>query len=90
LYLPSSFKKLIIAVARRHIKKYNLDDFLEAGNDEELLDQTDDEPTRPTRADIIRDEDDDELEQRLPDPDADEDLEEDDYGNLPVPTELIN
>ena len=73
---------------KTQIKKYNLDDFLELGNDEELLDQSDDEPTRPTRADIIRDEDDDELEQRPPDPDADEDLEEDDYGTPPAPLSL--
>ena len=86
MYLPSSFNKLIeLAVARRYIKKYNLDDFLEIGNDEELPEQTDDEPTHHTRADIIHDEDDDELEHRPPDPDDDEDLEEDDYGNSPSP-----
>ena len=82
---PCQLSTLIPAVAKRQIKKYNLDDFLEVGNDEELLDQTDDEHTRPTRADIIRDVDDDELEHRPPDPDADEDLEEDDYGNLLLP-----
>ena len=85
MYLPSSFNKLIVAAARRNIKKYNLDEFLEIGNEEELPDQADDEPTRPNRADIIRDEDDDELEHRPADPDEDEDLDEDDYGNPPSP-----
>ena len=45
---------------------------------------SDDSPNA-ARGGIIRDEDDDELEHRPPDPDEDKDLEEDDYGNPPSP-----
>jgi hypothetical protein len=76
-------------VTKRHIKKYNLDDFPEAVNEDEALELSDDEPKR-TRAEIIpgEEDDDDELE-RPPDPDADEDLDEDDYGTFKLdPTNL--
>ena len=62
------------------MKKYNLDDFLEVGNEEDFLEQIEEEPAGPNRADIIRNDDDDDLEPMVRDPDADEDLEEDDYG----------
>jgi hypothetical protein len=62
------------------LRKYNLDDFLEVGNDEDILDQAEDERPGPTRTDIIRKEDDDELEPVGGGSDADEDLDEDDYG----------
>lgn len=69
------------ALAKRAIRKYNLDDFLEVTNDEELLEPPDEEPAGPARAEIIRNEDDDELEQGARDDDGDEDLDEDDYGD---------
>lgn len=50
------------------------------GNEEDIPESMEDEPRGPNRADIIRNEDDDELEQPGGDPDADEDLDEDDYG----------
>jgi len=65
---------------KRHTKKYNLDDFLEVANEEDIPETTEDEPKGPSRADIIRNDEDDELEQPGADPDADEDLDEDDYG----------
>ena len=70
-----------LAGVKRHTKKYNLDDFLEVANEEDIPEPTEDEPKGPNRADIIRNEEDDELEQPGgADPDADEDLDEDDYG----------
>ena len=64
------------------MKKYNLDDFLQLGNEEENNAQpNDEEAIRPARTEVIYDEDDDELE-RPPDPEADEDLDEDDYGKI--------
>lgn len=73
---------LIVALAKKQIKKYNLDDFLDVSNEEETLEQPEDEPAGPQKADVIQDPDeDDELEPGARDADADEDLEEDDYGN---------
>jgi DNA-directed RNA polymerase III subunit RPC7 len=69
------------ALAKRTVRKYNLDDFLDVTNDEELLDIPDDEPTGPVRAEVILNEEDDELEPGARDDDADEDLDEDDYGD---------
>jgi hypothetical protein len=60
--------------------KYNLDDFLEVANEEDIPDQPDEEAKGPTRADIIRNDEDDDLDPALQNEDADEDLEEDDYG----------
>jgi hypothetical protein len=68
------------AASKRPRKKYNLDDFLEVANEDDIPEQAEEEHTGPNRADIIRNEDDDELEPALQDPDADEDLDEDDYG----------
>jgi hypothetical protein len=70
---------------KRHTKKYNLDDFLEVANEEDIPETTEDEPKGPNRADIIRNDEDDELEQPGADPDADEDLDEDDYGTFLSP-----
>ena len=64
---------------KRQVKKYNLDNFLDVGNEEENVELSEEEPTRPARADVILDEEDDELERPI-ELDADEDLEEDDYG----------
>jgi hypothetical protein len=69
-----------LATTKRHTKKYNLDDFLEVSNEDDIPEQIDDESKGPNRTDIIRNEDDDDLEPPAPDPDADEDLDEDDYG----------
>lgn len=71
---------LIVAPIKTRVKKYNLDDFLEVSNEEDIPDQPEDESKGPARANIIRNEDDDELEPPAPDSDADEDLDEDDYG----------
>lgn len=65
---------------KRPVKKYNLDDFLDVSNEDDIPDQPEDELKGPARANIIRNEDDDELEPPAPDSDADEDLDEDDYG----------
>lgn len=68
------------ATAVVHRKRYNLDDFLETANEDYTLEQREEEIQGPTRAEIIRNEEDDELEPIPADPDADEDLNEDDYG----------
>lgn len=65
---------------QRKVKKYNLDDFLEVANEEDVPDQTEDEPKGPARSEIIRNDEDDELEPAVQDAEADEDLDEDDYG----------
>lgn len=73
---------LIVALVKKQIKKYNLNDFLDVTNEEETLEQPEDEPAGPRRADIIPDpEEDDELAPGARDADVDEDLEEDDYGD---------
>jgi hypothetical protein len=72
-----------VASAKGPQKKYNLDHFLEVANEDDIPEPTEEEQTGPNRADIIRNEDDDELEPALQDPDADEDLDEDDYGTTP-------
>jgi hypothetical protein len=74
------YRRLIIALAKRQVKKYNLDDFLELGNEEDIFEPTEDEPSGPKRVDVINNDDDDELEPGARDADLDEDLEEDDYG----------
>lgn len=78
------YTSLIVALAKRQVKKYNLDDFLELGNEEDIFEQTEDEPNGPKRADVINNDDDDELEPGARDADQDEDLEEDDYGIIPI------
>lgn len=83
-FFPDELKPILqggkSASARGTQKKYNLDQFLEVANEDDIPELTEEEPTGPNRADIIRNEDDDELEPALQDPDADEDLDEDDYG----------
>jgi len=74
---------------QRKVKKYNLDDFLEVANEEDVPDQTEDEPKGPTRSEIIRNDEDDELEPAVQDADADEDLDEDDYG-IPFSCGTVN
>ena len=81
---------IIVALVKKRIKKYNLDDFLDVANEEDTLEQPENEPVGPQRADIIQDpEEDDELEPGARDADADEDLEEDDYGNYKDKFKLI-
>ena len=70
-----------VAITKRHIRKYNLNDFLDTTNEEELLEvPEEEEPTGPTRVGIIPDEEDDELEPGAQDAEAYEDLDDDDYG----------
>ena len=63
--------------------KLILDDFLDIANEEETFEKPDDEPPDLERVDIIQSDVDDELQQGARDADADEDLEEDDYGSPP-------
>lgn len=69
-----------IASAKKPPKRYNLEDFLEVANEDDIPEETEEEPSGPNRTGIIRNDDDDELEPAIQDPDADEDLDEDDYG----------
>jgi len=72
---------LTLATTKRPIKKYNLTEFLEVPDEDEAPDDVEEEAKGPTKADLIRTEEDDDLE-AVQDPEGDDDLDEDDYGKM--------
>jgi hypothetical protein len=74
---------LISATTRRPVKKYNLTEFLEVPDEDEAPEEGEEEVKGPNKADLIRTEEDDDLE-AVQDPEGDDDLDEDDYGKPPT------
>ena len=85
-FFPEELKIILQGTGAAHpkqqLRKYNLTDFLEVPDEDDILhdDANEEDVNVSKKAEIIRTEEDDDLEAVNQDPDADYDLDEDDYG----------